>query len=59
VIALGNGLDVRADGHDHTGAFVAEHGGKRIRRRAGDDVPVAVADAGRGNAHLDLARPRS
>ena len=59
MIALGNGLDPLADGHDHTGAFVAEHGGKRVRGPAGDDVPVTVADAGRGNAHLDLAEPRA
>jgi hypothetical protein len=58
VITLGNSLDTLAHGHDHTGSFVAEHGGKWVGRRAGDDVPVAVANAGRGNAHLDLPGAR-
>jgi hypothetical protein len=47
VIALGNSLDTLAHGHDHTGAFVAEHRRERIRGCARDDVPIAVADTGR------------
>jgi hypothetical protein len=55
VVAFLDGIHALADGFDDAGALVAEHGRERVRRRAGDDVPVAVADAAGDKTHLDLA----
>jgi len=56
VVALGDRVHTLAHGGDDPGALVPEHGRQGVRGGAGDDVPVAVADAARGELHLDLAR---
>ena len=56
MVALLDGRDLGADRLDHAGALVAEHDRQRVRGRAGDHVPVAVADAARGDPHRHFAR---
>ena len=55
MVAFGDRLDPVAHCADHSSSFVAEHGWQRVRCRARDDVPVAVTDAARRQANLDLA----
>ena len=51
---LGHALPERLD---DARPLVAEHGRERVRGCTGDHVPVAVADAARGEPHRHLAWP--
>ena len=48
--------DSRADGGNDPSALVAGHNRRRVARRPGHQVPVAVTNAGRGHAHQHLTR---